>query len=101
MTFRIGPDPGDPGRPDVKLGRSAGAEAGFERRIMREGVEVIAHGALICPGCDMPLASASALPAAAPIACGFCGHTARTREFLAPDVFDTLGNEAQLVARIV
>ncbi len=101
MAFRIAFDPGDPGRPDVKLGRAAGAEAGLERRIMREGVEVVAHGALICPSCDLPLAATTAIPAGAVVACGFCGHAARSREFLARDVYDTLGNEAQLVARIV
>jgi hypothetical protein len=101
VSFRIDLDPGDPGRPDVRLGRAAGAEAGYERRIIREGVEVIAHGALICPSCDLPLVAATAIPAGAPVECGFCGHTARSREFLARDVYDTLGNEAQLVARIV
>jgi hypothetical protein len=101
MAFRIAFDPGDPGRPDIQLGRSAGSQAGFEHRIVREGLEVIAHGALICPACDLPLATATALPAGSPLECGFCGHTARSREFLACDVYDTLGNEAQLVARIV
>ena len=101
MPFRIAFDPGDPGRPDVRLGRAAGAEAGYERRIIREGVEVIAHGALICPSCDLPLAATTAIPAATVVSCGFCGHSARSREFLVRDVYDTLGNEAQLVARIV
>ncbi len=101
MAFRIAFDPGDPGRPDIQLGRAAGAQAGFEQRIAREGVQVLAHGALICPECDMPLATSTALPAGAPLSCGFCGHAGRSREFLARDVFDTLGNEAQLVARIV
>lgn len=101
MSFRIAFDPGDPGRPDAQLGRAAGAQAGFEHQVVREGVQVIAHGALICPTCDLPLAASTAHPAGAPLRCGFCGHTAPSREFLAPDVFDTLGNEAQLVARIV
>jgi len=83
------------------MGRAAGAGAGFERRIMREGVEVIAHGALICPGCDLPLAATGAVPAGRPLRCGFCDHAAPARAFLVHDVFDTVGNEAQLVARIV
>jgi len=41
------------------------------------------------------------MPAGGPLQCGFCDHTAAAREFLARDVFDTLANEAQLVARIV
>ena len=101
MAFRIAFDPGDPGRPDLQLGRAAGAQAGFEQHVLREGVQVIAHGAMICPECNLPLAAVTALPAGAPLSCGFCGHTASSQEFLAHDVFDTVGNEAQLVARIV
>ena len=101
VSFPLPADPADPGRPSVRLGRATGADAGFERRIMREGVEVLAHGALICPGCDMPIAATGALPAGRPLRCGFCDHTAPARAFLTRDVFDTLTNEAQLVARIV
>lgn len=101
MSFRIAFDPGEPGRPSIRLGRAAGAQAGFEQRILREGVEVIAHGALICPGCAMPIAAAGALPAGAEMGCGFCGHSARVRDYLVRDVYDTVGNEAQLVARII
>ena len=69
---------------------------------MREGVEVLApRRALICPACDLPIAAGGALPAGRPLQCGFCDHTAPARRFLARDVYDTLANEAQLVARIV
>jgi hypothetical protein len=101
VSFRFDFDPGDPGRPEVRLGRAAGAEAGFEQRIAREGVEVLAHGAFICPSCDLPIAAEGAVRAGAQIRCGFCDHVGRARDFLRPDVFDTLANEAQLVARIV
>jgi hypothetical protein len=101
VSFRITGDSGDPGRPDVQLGRVAGADSGFERRVTSDGAQVLAHGALVCPGCDMPLAIASPVAAGAWLRCGFCEHTDRAREFLSRDVFDTLANEAQLVARIV
>jgi hypothetical protein len=101
VGIRITGDSGNPGRPEVQLGRTAGAEAGFEQRIARDGVQVLAHGALVCPSCAMPLAVHGQLPAGSPLSCGFCFHTARTQDFLVRDVFDTLANEAQLVARIV
>jgi hypothetical protein len=101
VSFRIIGDPGDAGRPNLQLGRVAGAQAGFEQRIARDGVQVLAHGSLVCPECDMPLALAGPIAAGAWLRCGFCEHTERARQFLAADIFDTLANEAQLVARIV
>ena len=100
MAFRITPDPGDPGLPDVRLGRAAGADSALERRIVRDGAQVLAHGALICPSCGLPIAVAQPLAAAEILRCGYCDHTDRVREFLARDVFDTLANEAYLVARV-
>jgi hypothetical protein len=101
VSFRRDFDPGDPGLPEVRLGRAAGAEAGFGQRIAREGVQVLAHGALICPSCSMPIAANGAVRAGTPMTCGFCDHNARVQDFLARDVFDTLANEAQLVARFL
>jgi len=101
MSFRVPADPGDPGLPEVRLGRAAGAEGALERRIVRDGAQVIAHGALACPSCGLPIAIAAALPAAAELRCGYCDHTGRSREFLVPDVFDTVENEAYVVARVV
>ena len=98
--MRIPADPGDPGLPEVRLGRAAGADSALERRIVRDGAQVVAHGALICPSCSLPIALSEALPAASEIRCGYCEHAARTREFLARDVFDTVANEAYLVARV-
>ena len=66
----------------------------------RDGIEVLAHGALICPSCDAPLAISDRIAAWSEIGCGFCGHRARAREFLTRDVFDTVANEAYLVARL-
>jgi hypothetical protein len=71
-----------------------------QARVSRDGIEVLAHGALICPSCDAPLAISDRIAAWSEIGCGFCGHRARAREFLTRDVFDTVANEAYLVARL-
>jgi hypothetical protein len=93
-------DPGDPGQPKAKLGRVDGAETGAERRLLRDGMEVLAHGALVCPHCALPLAIGGQLPAGRDLACGFCDHAAPAREFVTEDVYDTLANEVYLVARL-
>jgi hypothetical protein len=71
-----------------------------ESRVARDGIEVLAHGALICPACDAPVVISESVPAWAEVGCGFCGHRGRSREFLSRDVFDTVANEAYLVARL-
>jgi hypothetical protein len=43
---------------------------------------------------------ATPIPAGSHVECGFCGHGARAREFLVRDIFDTVANEAYLVARL-
>jgi hypothetical protein len=93
-------DPGDPGQPNTKLGRVDGSEAGAERRLLRDGMQVLAHGALVCPQCALPLAIGGKIHAGRELVCGFCDHAASAREFLAEDVYDTLANEVYLVARV-
>ena len=100
MPFELPADPGDPGQPDVRSGRVDGSVAGAHRRLLRDGAQVLAHGALICPSCAIPLAAATPFPAGARLVCGYCEHAAPAREFLTEDVYDTPGNEAQLVARL-
>ena len=100
MAFHLAPDPGDPGEPQVRIGRTGGAEAGEERRLIRDGAQVLAHGALICPSCQIPIAADRRLPAFHAVRCGFCDHTADACEFIREDVYDTLSNEVYLVARV-
>ena len=100
MTLHLPADPGDPGQPRTKLGRVDGSEAAAERRLLRDGVQVLAHGALVCPECALPLAIAGQLPVGRDLVCGFCDHAAPAREFVAEDVYDTLANEVYLVARV-
>jgi hypothetical protein len=71
-----------------------------EAKVSRDGIEVLAHGALVCPSCDAPVVIGETIPAWGEVGCGYCGHSARAREFLARDVFDTVANEAYLVARL-
>jgi len=103
MSSSISPlpiDPGNPGQPNTKLGRVDGSEAGAERRLLRDGMQVLAHGALVCPECALPLAIGGRLSVGRPLRCGFCEHAAPAREFVAEDVYDTLGNEVYLIARV-
>ena len=100
MAYHLTPDPGDPGEPQVRLGRIGGAEAAEERRIVRDGVQVIAHGAMLCPSCDLPMPVTRRVPAALTIRCGFCDHLGTARQFVREDVFDTVANEVYLVARV-
>jgi hypothetical protein len=76
------------------------ADIRHEWQVSRDGIEVIAHGALVCPECDAPLVIAEPLPAGSYLHCGFCSHGARAREFMVRDIFDTVANEAYLVARL-
>ena len=80
--------------------RARAADIAEEWRVARQGVEVVAHGALVCPECGAPVVVSHAVPAQRELSCGFCGHAARARSFLVRDVFDTIANEAYLVARL-
>jgi hypothetical protein len=77
------------------------ADIGEERRIARDGVQRLAHGALVCPGCNLPVLIEDPVPAGRQLRCGFCGHEAAAREFVARDVFDTVANEVYVIARVV
>jgi hypothetical protein len=93
-------DSGDPGQPKTKLGRVDGSEAGSERRLLRDGAQVLSHGALICPECALPIPASGRFAAGLPLRCGFCDHLAPARDFIREDVYDTLANEVYLVARV-
>ena len=80
--------------------RTRAADIAEEWRVARHGIEVVAHGALVCPRCAAPVVVGDRLPAQMRISCGFCGHTDRVRSFLVRDVFDTVANEAYMVARL-
>jgi hypothetical protein len=87
-------------QPAPAEGKVRVADIRHEWQVSRDGIELLAHGALVCPSCDAPQVLAAPLPAGSRHSCGFCGHGARAREFLVRDVFDTVANEAYLVARL-
>ena len=100
MGFHIAPDPGDPGEGRVDSGNAAGASLAEHRRIVRDGSQVLAHGSLVCPECELPIVAKRRLPATGALRCGFCDHVAEARAFIREDVFDTVENEVYLVARV-
>ncbi|MGH2954914.1 MAG: hypothetical protein ACRDK9_13050 [Solirubrobacterales bacterium] len=100
MAFELAPDPGDRGEPDVKLGRLGGSAVGEQRRLVRDGVQVLARGALACPGCDLPISPAPRIRPLAELRCGYCDHAAPAREFLRRGAIDTAVNDVCLVARV-
>jgi hypothetical protein len=100
VALHVPAQPGDPGQPQIRAGRIGGSQAGDERRLIRDGIELLAHGALVCPRCDLPLEAGARIPAGSPLRCGFCDHTATARAFVRQDVYDTLGNEVYVVARL-
>jgi uncharacterized Zn finger protein (UPF0148 family) len=99
VAFHLTPDPGDPGEQQVRQGH-LGGDFDERRRLVRDGAQLLAHGALICPRCALPLAIKARVRAGLDIRCAYCDHTAPAREFLREDVFDTLENEVYLVARV-
>jgi hypothetical protein len=99
VTF-IAPDPGDRGEPDVKQGAVGGSAVG-EHRLVANGAEVLARGALACPQCSMPVWPAPKVRPREQLTCSFCDYTAIALDFLREDVYDVPANEVILVARLV
>jgi hypothetical protein len=97
VALYLDPSEQEPVRVDGKV---RAADIQQEWRLARDGIERLAHGAVICPGCDAPLAIAEPVPAGAEMRCGFCGDARPAREFLVRDVYDTVANEAYLIARL-
>jgi hypothetical protein len=85
-----GPDDGS-----ERIGGLGGAEE--IRRVSR--TSTLAVGTLACPNCDAPVSPGSGrLGPGSPLACPFCGHDGRVRDFL------TLGaptRPAHVVVKVV
>lgn len=95
-----GPDHDNPGEERVTAGAVGSPEVQLERRLVRDGVQVIASGALVCPGCELPLSGWPAVRASQMQSCAWCGHSAPARDLLRPGIHDTPANQVELVARI-
>jgi hypothetical protein len=100
MGFELAPDHGDRGEPDVKLGRSGGSAVGEDRRLVADGAQVLARGALVCPSCALPLSPAPRIRPRALLHCGFCDHAGPALGFLREDVVDVPANDVVLIARV-
>ena len=48
----------------------------------RAATSLLAHGTLACPQCDAPVAPARSVNVVAPMACPYCDHAGRVRDFL-------------------
>jgi hypothetical protein len=97
MALNLDPQGPEPVRDTRKIRLADVAE---ERQVVRDGIQTLAHGALICPSCDIPLVLDAAVPAGEAVRCGFCEHEGRAREFVVADVYDTVSNEVYVVATL-
>ncbi len=98
MTL-VQPDFDDQGSKRVVAGAVGADSVALERKLLRDGHQVIARGSLICPECELPLPGRPAVPARALIHCGWCGHSAPARELFRANVLDAPANAVALVAR--
>ena len=94
------PQPGDPGEPDVRSGRTGGSAVGEDHRLVRNGAQVLARGSLACPACSLPIFPAPRLRPGASLSCGYCDHTAAAIAFMQREIPDAPGNTVALVARL-
>lgn len=77
MSFNRGIDGSDP----VRAEPVSRLDGSYELR-RSHGVWELATGTLACPRCDAPVAPVGPVSPADPIACPYCDHAARTRDFL-------------------
>ena len=76
MSLQRGIDGAEPLRPD------AAAVPGTQEIRPARVSSLVATGTMACPQCDVPVALARAVTPAEPLACPYCGHAGRVREFL-------------------
>ena len=96
----IQPDFGDQGDDRAVAGALGADSAELERKLLTDGVQVIAYGSLICSECELPLPGHPAIAAPTIVHCGWCGHSARARELFRRNVVDAPGNGVAMVARL-
>jgi hypothetical protein len=70
------------------------------RKDTREAVKTLAHGALACPSCDVPVVTAEPIGITARLRCPFCRELHPARSFLRLDHSDTLLNDVRVTARM-
>lgn len=80
--------------------RSHATEPFVPRKVVRRSFKRLAHGALACPACDVPLLPTGPIGIAAPLECPFCRETRPARQFLRIGSLDTSLNEVEVRARM-
>jgi hypothetical protein len=100
VSFELAPDHGDRGEPDVKQGRTGGSAVGEDPRLVSDGLQVLARGALVCPSCSLPISPAPRIAPRAVLRCAYCDHRDVALGFLREGAADAPANDVILVARV-
>jgi hypothetical protein len=93
-------NPGDPGDERAASTALGGARAELELRLVRDGVQVLARGSLVCPECELPLPGRPAVAATRALHCAWCGHSGRAVEMLREGPGGAPASRVALVARV-
>jgi hypothetical protein len=94
------PQPGDRGEPEIKTGRTGGSAVGEDHRLVRNGIQVIARGALACPECALPISPAPKIRPRAKLRCAYCEHSGPAVDFIRDDLRYAPSAQVALVARL-
>jgi hypothetical protein len=100
LAFQLTPPQGEPGDSEARTGH---VDERFDerKRLVTDGMQVLARGAMLCPACALPIAPPARVRPKAEMRCGFCDHAAPAHAFVRGDIADTAANEVRVVARIV
>jgi hypothetical protein len=84
-------------------GIGASAEARSTRparewEVVRQRPELLAEGALACPGCELPIALGRAMPPSEGLDCPYCRRRGRASEFLRLGAAGPRGSRVAVVA---
>jgi hypothetical protein len=88
-------EPSDWQHPD----RDRAVSTGTHRKVVRRAAHRIGHGALTCPGCDLPLLPVR-VTLTERIGCPFCGRVEPAGRFVRLGESDVRGNAVELIARV-
>jgi hypothetical protein len=99
VALHLTPQPGEPGDGEE---RTTPVEERIEerKRLVTDGVQVLARGAMLCPSCALPIAPPPRAKPRAAMRCCWCDHGGIVADFVRGDITDTPANEVRVVARI-
>jgi hypothetical protein len=99
VALHLTPQPGEPGDSEELTARVE-ERVDERKRLAIDGMQVLARGAMVCPGCALPIAPAQRAKPRARMRCTWCGHAGIVADFVRGDIVDTPANEVRVVARI-